>query len=591
MVAVKSAQRRRSSTFQQRNSINILCGKLARAGTIAFIIQGLYAGPVQAEVQEEQHAEPVQDEVQGEYYAGTVQDEVREEHQFNLDITVNRNWVSGPGADQSWLSTERPYVGTDFSYNFQRIKGDKRFVFGFHGRGTDDKTVDRQTWSLNSLNLGWSDPNTNFRLGDVMAAFSNYSLYSSLKGVSLELTPGSGQNGPGGQPQVNLVYGISYPRWENFWGGENLKAIKRQIYGLNVRQPLGAKADIGLSVVRTNDSGRLASWDELYWNNIYALNWEYRPEDRMTLKGESAYSHTTKSPSDSEADQRLHGYAHQFSLNQSIKHQKWLYEYEIVSPDFTTLLGAAITDRERMKLKWSSALNPDVSVHAGLAWAQDNLPGSTRPYRTTLIQPELYFSFISPFKRDAASLDLGLRLDRRYNIGESTADRTATLNYRDTFGRIDADIMVDYQFYDTSPYDYGLKNRDLAFNITLGSSVNRESYILRPTLTFGYTRNTDLLNHYRDRMIEASVGLGYQRLRDNFSVNFRIGKNQNLKEVTPDSSRWFGHLRMEGQPKYLKALSANARQFLEVNINTYKFDDAGNNYRETGVISGIHLEF
>lgn len=528
-----------------------------------MIIQGVCCGPVWAEVQEER--------------------------KFTVDVTVNQNWVSGPGAAQSWLQTGHAFVGSNYSYTYRRTDGDKKFSFMLNGRSTDDQSVDKQTWSLSNMTVNWADARKNFTLGDVMVSYSGYSMSAALKGASLELLPATAPDGTS-SPQVSMVHGISYPRWENFWGGADMKAIKRTVSGFNVRQA-GKKADFGISAVRSDDSGRLAGWDQLYQNNVYSLNWELRPREGTTIQGETAFSRTTQSPSDGEPDRQFHGYAHQVNINHRARHQRWQYEYELVSPDFTSLLGAAIVDRERMKLRWTGALNPDLSVSAGLAWSHDNLPGSARTYQTTLYQPELLFTFISPFKREAASLDLGVRLDRRFDPTTSTADRTATVNYRDTFGKIDADLSFDYQFSDTAPYDSGYKNRYTSFNISLASSINKTGYTLKPSLNVGYTRNRDFISHYNDRTFEASVGMGYQRASDNLSINFRVGKNQNLKESTPDTGRWFGSLRVDAQPKYLKALNPNATQFLEVNINTYKFDDAGNNYRETSVATGVHLEF
>ncbi len=536
-------------------------GRLLRLGLAALAVQAVLAGPAWAVVQEER--------------------------QVTLDVAANQNWVSGPGAAQSFLLPGR-HVASDFSYRYRRTDGDQSFVVSLHGRSTDDRTVDSQTWSLSNLELGWSDAVRRYAVGDVMADFSPYSLTGAVKGASYSFRPGAGQPG---QPEISFVHGVSYPRWENFWGGADLKAIKRTVSGVNVRQPAGAKADLGVSVVRTSDSGRLADWDELFQNNLYAVNWEFRPQAGLTFKGESAFSRTVKSPAAGVADEQLRGNAHLLAMSREDKRQKWFWEYERVSPQFTTLLGWAFADQERAKVKWTSQLSPDLGLTAGLAWARNKLGGSSQPYRTDIYQPEIVLSFNAPFKRDNATLDLGLRLDRRCGGGTGTADRSVTAAYRDVFGNVDADISLDYALADTAPYDFGTKNKNLTFSVTLGGSVKKDEYILRPTLNIAYTRNTDVLNHYHDRMFEASVGLGYTRPQDDLSATLRVGKNQNLKQVTPDAGKWFANFRLEARPKYLRLLSENAKQYLEVSINTYKFDDAGNNYRETSVVTGIRFEY
>jgi len=542
----------------------MLCGKPLYIGVIVLLAQSVFVGPAWAEVQEET--------------------------QVALDITANQNWVSGPGAAQSTLSVDR-HFSSDFSYSYQRTDGYKISTFSFHGRGTDDRSIDSQTWSLSNLDYGWSDKSRRFTLGDVMADFSTYSLSGSLKGASFNFNPSSSQSGQIRKPEINLVYGVSYPRWENFWGGADHKAIKRMVSGVNLRQSISDKADFGVSVVRTGDSPRLANWDELLHNNVYSFNWELRPQERITFKGESAFSNTTKSPSQGVTDEHSTGRAHHFSFNKESHRRKWSYEYELVTPNFNSPLGSAITDQERMKFNWTSTMSPDFSMNAGIAWYRNKLDGSSQPYRTDMYQPELTFSFTAPFAREDATLDFGMRLDRRYGGGISTFDRLLTAAYRDTFGKVDADISLDYAIADTAPYDYGIKNKDLAFNITLGTSIKNKTYILNPTLNVSYTRNSDVLNHYRDRMFEAALGMGYERPQDNLSINLKVGRNQNLRQVTPDSGKWFTSLRVEAQPKYLKMFNQNAKQYLEVNVNTYKFDDTGNNYRETSLITGVRLEF
>lgn len=515
----------------------------------------------------------------------------QEEHKLTLDITAAQHYVSGPGAAYSSLSTGHPYLNTELGYRYERTDGDKRFTLHFQGRGTNDQSVDVQTWSMSSLKLDWADKNRRLAVGDVMPDFSSYAFSSAVKGISYTIQPDGGAAKQIGRPKVNLLYGVGYPRWDNFWGGADLKTIRRVVSGINVQQSMSDTFDFGISFIRSGDSDRLADWDSLYQNKVYALNWEARPRNGLTIRGESAYSYTVKSPSATDADQAYHGFAHQVSVNSSGKRHKWLYEYEMVSPDFTTLLGSSISDRERMKVRMSQRVTPDMNMNIGLTWMRNQLPGSSQTYRTDLYQPELNFTFIEPFNRPDASLDVGLRLDRRFGGGTSTADRVATAAYRDIFGKVDADIGLEYQFNDTASTDYALRSKNLAMNVTLATSIVRENYTLKPVLTAAYTRNTDVIDHYNDRLMELSIGLGYLRPKENFSVTGKIGQNKNIKESSSDHSRWFGHLRIEGQPGYLRAMSPTAKQFLEVRINTYRFDNAGNNYRETSIVSGVHLEF
>ena len=518
-----------------------------------------------------------------------VRAEIQEESKLTVDLTANQGWVDGPGAANSALSQDA-HLNNDISYNYQRSDGTNNFHFGFQGRYTDDRSVDPEYWSLTNLALDWQDPATKLSAGDVMADFSGYSLSGSVKGASLGYQFGSGESQVG-RPEIGVVYGVAYPRWDSFWGGPEVKALKRLVGGVNVRDSVSDKADLGLRFVRTDDSDRISDWDQLFQNRIYSFNWEFRPREGMTLKGESAFSDTVESPAAGEPDQSYQGNAHQLAFSVDGKHQKWLYEYELVSPKFTSLAGSAMTDQERMKLTWTGNLNPDLTLSAGAAYSHNDLPESSQTYRTDMFQPQVTLSFITPFHRENASLDLGMRLDSTHG-GDSIANNyCVTAEYRDSFGKLDCDLGLEYDFDDAMPYDFGAKSENFMYNLTLGTEVKKEQYTLKPTLNFSFTRNSDLLNHYDDRILESSVGLAYNRPQTNFSVGFKTGWNQNLKESSPDTGKWFGNLRIDGQPKLLRKLGANTKLFLEVNVNNFTFDNAGDNYRETSAVAGLHLEF
>ncbi len=502
---------------------------------------------------------------------------------FSYDVSIYHNSVSGPGAAQSTLPRGSHFLG-DFNYSLQTSVKDDQFSLRFHSRATDDRTIDSHTWALNNLQLKLWNERRQWEAGDVYADFSQYSFSSSLKGVRLSQKVASGQT------EWNVISGFAYPRWESFWGGSQYKAIRRAVHGLNVRNASGAWS-YGFTSLQTKDSDRISTYDPLYNNRIMALNWEYAVKEGMTLKGESAFSSGDMSAAAGEATVGQHGNAHQLLWTHNLRHRRWAYEYERVSPGFVTLTGSAIADRERMKLNYRHGLDADTSLQFGLVWFHDKLGGSPKTDRTDVYQPELVLMLNSPFRRPDATLDLRLGADRRYDSSTSTLDRHLGLTYRDILGMVDWELNVENATFSTKPYDSGSRSNEINIFTSLATRLEKDGVVWRPSLNVGWWRNRNVLEAYSDRMFETSLGLGYDNAAAKFTANLRLGKKHSYNEKIDDASRWFLSLNLEAQPAYLKmlGLGPDAKQYLRIMLNDYKYDTAGNNYRETCVITGIKV--
>ncbi len=502
---------------------------------------------------------------------------------FSYDVSFYHNAVSGPGAAQSTLPRGGYYLG-EFDYSLQSKWGDDQFSFRIHSRATDDRTVDGQTWALNNLQLKLWNDRRQWEVGDVYADFSQYSFNSSLKGVLFSQKPSPGKT------EWTVISGLSYPRWESFWGGDRYKAVKRTVHGLNIRNSSGDWS-FGLTAMQSKDEDRVSDYDELYNNRLVAFNWEYSVKDGMILKGESAFSSGDKSPAAGEATVTQSGYAHQLSWTHNLRHRRWAYEYERVSPNFVTLTGSAISDRERMKMSYRHSLNADTALQLGLLWFHDQLNGSTKTDRTDVYQPELSLLLNSPFGRPDATLDFKLGFDRRYNSTTSTVDRHVGVNYRDLLGIFDWELNAEQTYFDTSPYDGGTKSNEISVFTSLATRWEKKGIVWRPSLNVGWWRNRNVLEVYSDRMFETSLGLGYDNAAANFTANLKLGKKHSYNDRIDDNKRWFVSLTMEAKPAYLKKLGPDAKQYLRIMINDYKYDTQGNNYRETSITTGIKVGF
>ena len=118
------------------------------------------------------------------------------------ELELNYNNVSGAGASQSTLS-EKFNIIENIQLN-QGVDSEKNsYWLNLGGRGTDDRTVDLRPLSLTNLQLKMGSGPVRWTLGDTFEYFSQYTLSSSLKGISYTFHDESDR-----LPAVTLIYGV-----------------------------------------------------------------------------------------------------------------------------------------------------------------------------------------------------------------------------------------------------------------------------------------------------------------------------------------------------------------------------------------------
>lgn len=496
-----------------------------------------------------------------------------------LEFTVND--VSGAGSSQSTL-TEGFNLGNSIQLN-QGLESEKRSYFlNLGGRGTDDRTVDLRPLSLTNLQFKLGSGANHWTIGDTFEYFSQYTLSSSLKGLAYTLNKDAE-----GKPNLTLLYGVGYPRWDSFYGPTRVKSIKRQAYGVRAAQQLGNAWTIGAQLLQVDDSKRINPTDALYEGPVFGFDWQYKPFEGLVLAGESAFSEADESPGAGAAGIEHSGSAHRLVFEGQGEAVRLNVEYERVTPGFVTLLGSATSDRERVRARWRQKNGRNTTMNLGFIWFRDNL-SNQKAYSTAHYRPEISFAQRRLFNRVYASGDIGYRFDTSNGGGREAKNHYLDLSYRDRFGTMDFDTRAGLINYNTDP---GVRDsNEYTLNATIGTRKTAGRLIYRPQLFLGTWLAKDDLTNFEDRVYETSVGLGLDFPDSNISANLKLGTHRLLRDGGDDNDRLFANVGLYWRPPASWGAS-DQTIFLRFGVNDYDNTDDSRDFTETIWALGINFDY
>lgn len=503
------------------------------------------------------------------------------ENEFHLsnEFSVTANDVSGPGASQSSLTDGTRYLEVFNLFGSGRL-GEYDYNFTLGAKATDDDRNDINGLSLTNLQGRLTNKVHTLTLGDTFESFSQYALNTAVKGGSYKFTP------EGGLPEVTLVYGVAYSRWDNFW---DIDAIDRRVTGARIRQNFGADFQAGFSAVRSDDRDRVMDQDQID-NRTYTLDWEYRPIPGLTIQGESSWADGSVD-SASGPDSEIGGSAHKLTAIGDGDPSRVTLEYERVSPDYQTVAGSATPDREKAKAKWRYKYAKEVTITTGFLWYHDNLDGD-KDYRTDHYKPEVTVGLKRLFGRQYAAADISYKLDRAVSSAVHSSDHFFTLGYRDRFGVFDSDTNLGYTFYDANR-SVERQDKEFTYNTSLSSRHTAGIFVLKPGLYLGgWTRN-DELSDDTDQIYEYSASLGVDVPAWQVTSNIKVGENRLEKDAGTDSAKTFANLNVYWRPEKLAGIQGML--FMRAFVNDYRYDPSlaggSQDFRENSLTAGLNLQF
>ncbi len=502
------------------------------------------------------------------------------------DFSYIYNNITGAGKDKSSLTDGHRYL------NILNIagKGDFKeydYYFNIGAQFTDDRNIDPQTFLFTNLNAGITGRKHSINLGDTFREFSRYSLSTLIKGGSYSFS----REEPG-FPRFDFIYGYAKPRWDFFseFGEDQADILKRKVTGGKISYSFLNDLKAGFSVVNTDDSERIYSTDELYDIISYSLNWEYKPISNLSITGESSFADTTLSASADVSDIEMEGYAHILTAMGVIGPSRVTFQYERISPDYRTVVGDGISDREKAKIKWSYEFNEKNTIISGFLWYRDNLDGET-DIRSDYYKPEINLITKNLFGRASASSGISYKLyiKEKDKTVTSRVDHIVNLNYKDRFGLFNSNSNFGFASYDNRD-DPKEKNLEYTYNTSINVIFDRDSIIFKPNLRLGGWTSRRELSGISDKIYEYSLGASIEIPSAKITSNIMFGKNKLEKESDTNSMKSFARLNIYYRSNILSGPQYGTI-FLKAFINDYNFDIADSNFREKSVATGVNIKF
>lgn len=516
------------------------------------------------------------------------------EQEFHLsnEYSLTYNNVSGPGASQSSLTQGFRHLNDLNVYGNGNTKGEWEYTYNVGVKATDDKSNDPSSFSFTNMNTRLSNRIHTINLGDTFESLSQYSLNTSLKGVSYRFKKENATI-----PEVTFVSGLAYPRWDNAFsfGSGTYEVTDRFVWGAKVRKDATDKLWVGANIVGVRDMTRLLPTTQQYNPSyVYGVDLEYKPIRGLTLKGEMAHAVAESTAAEDAAVVTDTGNTYKLEAVGDGGPSRVVLDYERISPDFVTLVGSATPDREKAKGKWRYKPSKDVTTNLGLLWFHDNLDGQKAQGTTYHYKPETGVTLKKLMDRRYAVLDLSYKFDYASRESESVkADNIINANYRDKYGFIDSDLNFGYIAYN-SWESTRARADEYTYNATISSRHSFDSVVVSPSLYLGSWSSSDELADTTDRIYETAGGVGLDFPNINVTSNVRGGWNKLLKEGGDDSTRLFFNATAYWRAPILAKIlpTDQGMLFARFLVNDFAFTTVpSRDYRENSGVVGCNFTF
>lgn len=212
------------------------------------------------------------------------------------------------------------------------------------GRWTDDTYVDPERYSMEEFYIQAKNDLFKVRAGDFLGDFSDYTLLSSLKGVSGELY-GADMVGTWA---MKSIFGLTKNLWEDMWENIEGEDYTQYVYGMRFEHAIYDTVSVGINAVRSDDDADGTGTGNPQDNWVSSVDFKGTFYDHVTIDGEIASSWTQLDESGSSL-KRSNDTA--IDMNTEIDIGEFTVEndYERVGAYFRSLNGIASTDREEFK--------------------------------------------------------------------------------------------------------------------------------------------------------------------------------------------------------------------------------------------------
>jgi len=495
---------------------------------------------------------------------------------INFGGQVNYNDITGPGKASSSLSEGVRHF-ENIGINIRGDKNDFKYQMNVSGRVTNDERVDPIFVALTSLQAKLEYKNNFLNMGDIYEAFSQYSLNTALKGVSYKYKNSSTRT-----PEISAVFGSAYPRWESWFKDAKAKSINRTAYGANIKQELTDTLKLGFTALKSDDSQRVADTDPLYNNTLYSFDGEYRPIAGLSISAEAAMSQTELEANSTASKTSYNGNAFKLEIVGDEDPSRVVLGYERVNPEFESLLGSAIKDRERASARWRYKYTPNTTFDSKFAWYRNSLNDTSKS--TNNYKPEAGINIKRIFDRKYSNLNFNVKLDLKNSSANNSSDYFADLGYRDRFIGLDVDAGAGFTSYNVDKNTR--ETLDYSGRLSVSTRKSFEKIILKPSLNASSNYIDDNINNTTDKIFEYSVSLGIDLPDSKLTSNFKFGQNILKAGAGDNADSLFVNAGIYYRPDAFFGIE-DCTLFARAMMNDFAFETDTRNFNEKSFSIGI----
>lgn len=495
---------------------------------------------------------------------------------INFGGQVSYNEITGPGKASSSLSEGVRHF-ENLGINVRGSKSDLKYQLNVSGRATNDERVDPIFVALTSLQARFEYKNNFLNMGDIYEAFSQYSLNTALKGVSYKY-----KNSSTGTPEISAVFGSAYPRWESWFKDAKAQSINRTAYGANIKQELTDTLKLGFTALKSDDSQRITDTDPLYNNTLYSLDGEYRPIPGLSISGEFAMSQTELEANSTATKTSYNGNAFKLEIVGDEDPSRVVLGYERVNPEFESLLGSSIKDRERASARWRYKYTPNTTFDSRFTWYRNSLNNTSNS--TNNYKPEVGVNIKRIFDRKYSNLNFNIKLDQKNSSANNSSDYFTDLGYRDRFIGLDVDAGAGFTSYNVDKNTR--ETLDYSGRLSVSTRKSFDKVILKPSLNASSNYIDDHINNTTDKIFEYSLSLGVDLPDSKLSSNFKFGQNVLKASAGDDADSLFLNAGIYYRPDVFFGIK-DCTLFARAMMNDFAFQTDTRNFNEKSFSMGI----
>ncbi|WP_321365516.1 hypothetical protein [uncultured Desulfuromusa sp.] len=285
------------------------------------------------------------------------------------------------------------------------------------GRATNNEQVDNRDARLMYLRGFYRTEKLHLELGDVAASYNPMVLSTSARGAKVAYQIGDRDNGW----DFGLIGGLQKATWEELYDSTSDESVDRYVAGIKTTwshapaQSVGAAISFVKDDSATADNGGALAIDSVE-SKTAGVDWNWRFNRYLSIRGETAYNQSDLNTSDSTDDDdagaiRIKVYSKPLPRSLRVN-----FLYERFDTDFKPVIASASADRERFENDTEWMISREFKARLTLKHSQDNLDGALGDTLYTR-DAVLYLTYRPDWMKRG---DFGVRMQGKRNSGRGS---------------------------------------------------------------------------------------------------------------------------------------------------------------------------